>query len=348
VKTGTASWLTTMGNISGTVVNHNLYETPFELQKDHFRTGVYDSKDTIQWVKSSGSTKWQRLTKVISSALDAQLASFDYGTNNLVCEDWYGTLVGGGHSQSDCLSFCQKDIKCSHATYYAQSGYCHISSGCQRQSTTSHDSPITYHKKPFAVAEDSGCPTCPPTTTTTTCPPATTTTVTTTTTTTRQILPTSALYEAYSSRMHDTCAGTADKSCHDGTVQQMGSQKGYLLTKPIDGFTEEAFYAYNGRMKDTCTGKASYPCHDGSVQKQGSSIGFMLKNPIEGKTVGLYSAYSSRIQDTCTGLAASKCHDGTDESMGSLQGYILTTEHITLQDIVGSLHADLGAPSISV
>jgi len=124
----------------------------------------------------------------------------------------------------------------------------------------------------------------------------------------------------------------------------MGSRKGYLLAQPISGFTEEAFMAYNGRMKDTCTGKASYPCHDGSVQKQGSSIGYMLKNPIPDKTVPLYSAYSSRIKDTCTGLASSQCHDGTDKDMGSLQGYILTAEHITLQDIVGSL----GAPSISV
>merc|ERR1711991_751650 len=98
----------------------------------------------------------------------------------------------GGHSQSDCLSFCQTDHKCTHATFWAETGYCHISSGCLRQNTTSHSSPITYHKKRLAVAKDSGCPTC--TTTTTTCAPATTTAPPTTTTTTAPPnLPTSEL-----------------------------------------------------------------------------------------------------------------------------------------------------------
>lgn len=266
--------------------------------------------------------------------------SFDYGTVNVECDEWYGTLSGGGHTQSECLSFCQNDKRCFYATYYAESGYCHTSAVTCKYVATTHDNPITYQKTMHNMNDlDVACPTCPPTTTTK--EPCTTTAPATTTTTTAAILPTSGFFEAYNTRMKDTCTGIAEKPCHDGTVQQQGSLIGYVLQQPISGFTDELYYAYSSRIQDTCTGTAGYPCHDGSVNEMGSSTGFILKNPIEGKTTPLYAAYSSRMQDTCTGQPASQCHDGTVQGMGKLLGHMPATQSITLQDIQGAVATDM-------
>lgn len=81
----------------------------------------------------------------------AATKSFDYGTVNIVCNEWYGTMTGGGHTQSQCLAFCQADARCFFATYFADSGYCHIAVTCSKTAQTGYH-PITYHKTGLSEA----------------------------------------------------------------------------------------------------------------------------------------------------------------------------------------------------
>jgi hypothetical protein len=83
----------------------------------------------------------------LAADVDSKVAlkGFDYGSDNVLCEEWYGTMQGGGHSQASCLSFCDADARCFYATHFADTGYCHIAVTCTHTKQT-HDHPITYHK----------------------------------------------------------------------------------------------------------------------------------------------------------------------------------------------------------
>merc|ERR1719389_513717 len=60
-------------------------------------------------------------------------------------------MGGGGHTQASCLNFCDADNRCFYATYFADTGYCHIAVTCSHTAQTS-DHPITYHKSSAEVS----------------------------------------------------------------------------------------------------------------------------------------------------------------------------------------------------
>merc|ERR1712196_746345 len=103
------------------------------------------------------------------------------------------------------------------------------------------------------------------------------------------------LFYAYSSRIKDTCTGTSQTHCHDGTVNQMGSSTGFILKNPVPSKTTPLYAAYSSRMHDTCTGLGSDQCHDGSDQSMGSLLGHMPTT----QDITLQDIQSSALEEAC-------------------------------------------------
>merc|ERR1712130_1086751 len=84
----------------------------------------------------------------VDVASEVATIEFDDGTSNVICSTWYGTLEGGGHTKASCLDFCAADMRCRYATFFVDTGYCHIAQTCT-STAQYHDHPISYYKRQF-------------------------------------------------------------------------------------------------------------------------------------------------------------------------------------------------------
>lgn len=141
------------------------------------------------------------------------------------------------------------------------------------------------------------------------------------------------LYNTYSNKIGDTCTGTNNISCHEGTIKEMSKNNpiGYILESPIENKTKPLYYYFNKKIIDSCTGTEDTKCHDGNLKTLTNNIpiGYILKSPIINQTIPLYQAYSTKGQDTCTGTKDLFCHYNNVEVMSENKpiGYIFKIDY---------------------
>jgi hypothetical protein len=118
------------GNFSGPV-DSNGYNGPVD--------------DQTGYTSETGSETGSKL-----SAQEEVAATYDHGTLETKCDEFFDSIDGGA-TQQDCLNFCSANYRCYYATYFVDSGYCQIAVTCSYTSETGYN-PIVYHKTSSGLA----------------------------------------------------------------------------------------------------------------------------------------------------------------------------------------------------